>query len=239
MAVTASMLRKAQLICGILASLLYAGTDILAGILWEGYSFTDQAVSELSAIGAPTRPLVVPLYVAHDMLMIAFGSGVWRYSHKRAQRIVGGLLVLYAVIGLVGLPFPIHQRGAEATFTDTMHSALAGVTVLIILLAMAFGAYVYGKWFRFYSIGTLLILLVLGAALGFMGGAQVAEMEIIMPPRWFGLIERVDIYGFLLWVAVLAFVQLRVGDELTLNGGSDAQRDTSYFRTRYARELIS
>ena len=218
MVVTASMLRKVQFICGILASLLYAGTDILAGILWKGYSFTDQAVSELSAIGAPTRPLVVPLYVAHDMLMIAFGSGVWRYSHKRAQRVVGGLLVLYAVIGLVGLSFPIHQRGAEATFTDTMHSALAGVTVLIILLAMAFGAYVYGKRFRLYSIGTLLILLLLGAALGFMGGAQVAEKEIIMPPRWFGLIERIDIYGFLLWVTVLAIVQLRVEDELIFNG---------------------
>ena len=222
MAVTASMLRKAQLLCGILASLLYAGTDILAGMLWEGYSFADQAVSELSAIGAPTRPLVIPLYVAHDMLMIAFGLGVWRCSRKRAQRVIGGLLVGYTVVGMVGLLFPIHQRGAEATFTDTMHSALAGVTVLIILLAMGFGAIAYGKRFRFYSMGTLLTLLVLGAALGFMSGAQVAGQGIVMPPRWFGLIERVDIYGFLLWVAVLAVVQLRGGDGVRLNGVGDA-----------------
>jgi hypothetical protein len=63
---TARMLRNLLLICGILSSLLYVGTDILAGTLWEGYSFTSQAVSELSAIGAPTRPLVVPLYLAYD-----------------------------------------------------------------------------------------------------------------------------------------------------------------------------
>jgi len=48
-------LRKALLICGILSSPLYIGTEILAGMLWKGYSFTDQAVSELSAMDAPTR----------------------------------------------------------------------------------------------------------------------------------------------------------------------------------------
>jgi hypothetical membrane protein len=73
---TARMARNLLLICGILSSLLYVGTDILAGMLWEGYSFTHQAVSELSAIGAPTRPLVVPLYFVYDVLMIAFGLGV-------------------------------------------------------------------------------------------------------------------------------------------------------------------
>jgi len=126
------MKRNVLFFCGILSSLLYVVTDILAGMLWEGYSFIDHAVSELSAIGAPTRPLVVSLLLAHDALVIAFGLGVWRYGRKRPQRFVGGLLVGYAVVGLVGLPFPIHQRGAEATFTDTMHSALTGVTVLLI-----------------------------------------------------------------------------------------------------------
>ncbi len=205
----ASILRKALLFSGILSSLLYTATDILAGMLWEGYSFIDQAVSELSAIGAPTRPLVVPLYVAHDVLMIAFGLGVWGYSRKRAQRFVGGLLVGYSVVGFVGLLFPIHQRGVEATFTDTMHSVLAGVTVLLILLAMGFGAIAYGKRFRLYSIGTLLTLLVLGATLGFMGGTQIAAQGVIAPPQWFGLIERINIYGFMSWVVVLAIVLLR------------------------------
>ena len=62
--VETARIRRLLLICGILASLLWIGTDIVAGVLWEGYSFVDQAVSELSAIGAPTRPLVVPLLLA-------------------------------------------------------------------------------------------------------------------------------------------------------------------------------
>ena len=48
--------------CGVLASLLYLGTDILAGPLWEGYNFVHQAVSELSAVDAPTRSLTFALY---------------------------------------------------------------------------------------------------------------------------------------------------------------------------------
>jgi len=97
------MLRKTLLICGILSSLLYVGTDILAGTLWEGYSFISRSISELSAIGAPTRPIVVPLYLANDVLVIAFGLGVWGLAgQKRALRVTAGLLVGYAVIDLVG-----------------------------------------------------------------------------------------------------------------------------------------
>ncbi len=206
---TARMLRNLLLICGILSSLLYVGTDILAGTLWEGYSFTDQAVSELSAIGAPTRPLVVPLYLAYDVLMIAFGLGVWGYSRKRALRFTGGLLVGIGAVGLVGVPFPLHLGEAEATFTNTMHSIIAGVTVLLFLLAMGFGAFACGKRFRLYSIGTLLTLIVLGAVSGFMAGAQITVQGFTTPPQWFGAIERITIYGSTLWVVVLAIVLLR------------------------------
>jgi len=200
---TARMLRNLLPICGILSSLLYVGTDILAGMLWDGYSFTHQAVSELSAIGAPTRPLVVPLYLAYDVLMIAFGLGVWGYSRKLALRFTGVLLVGIGAVGLVGVPFPLQLGGAEATFTNTMHSILAGVSGLLFLLAMGFGAFAWGKRFRLYSIGTLLTLIVLGAVLGFMAGAQITVQGFTAPPQWFGLIERIDIYGSMLWVVVV------------------------------------
>lgn len=63
---TASTLLKVLLICGIVSSVLYVSTNILAGMLWEGYSFTSQVISELSAIGAPTRLLAIPFYVAYE-----------------------------------------------------------------------------------------------------------------------------------------------------------------------------
>ena len=53
------MLRKILLVCGILSSLLYVAIDALAALRYEDYhSYASQAISELGAIGAPTKPLV-------------------------------------------------------------------------------------------------------------------------------------------------------------------------------------
>src|SRR5918995_1832750 len=203
---TASKLRKVLLICGILASLLYVATDILAGMLWEGYSFSSQAISELSAIGAPTRPLVVTLGIIYDMLLIAFGLCVWvivggGQRRRGALRLIGGVLVVIGAIGFVWAPlFPMHLRGAEMTFTDTMHWAIAGMVVLLILVMITLGAIAYRRWFRLYSIGTLATLLLVGMWSIFVGGAQIAAQE---STPFFGVTERITVYGYLAWVAVL------------------------------------
>jgi hypothetical protein len=200
------MSRKALLICGILASLLYVGTDILAAMHYEGYRYTARAVSELSAIGSPTRSLVVPLFVTHGMLQLAFGLGVWMSAgRKRGLRITAGLLVGIGLVDLVAPYFPMHLRGTEGTLTDTMHLILTTVTVLLILLAVGFGATANGKWFRLYSIGTLVILIV-GGGLAGLDGARVAAN---LPTPWLGATERINIYGYMLWMAVLALVLWR------------------------------
>ena len=178
-------------------------------MLWEGYSFTSQAISELSAIGAPTRPFVVTLGIIYDVLLIAFGLCVWVIAagQRRALRLIGGLLVGIGAIGLVWTQFPMHLRGAEMTFTDTMHWTIAGVVVLLILLMIALGVIAYRKWFRLYSIGTLVTLLVVGMWSIFVGGAQIAAQQ---STPFFGVMERITVYGYLAWVAVLAIVLLRV-----------------------------
>ncbi len=127
---------RALLICGIVSSLLYVSMDILAGMFWEGYSFTSQTISELSAIGAPTRPQWVPLGFVYDALLIAFGLDVWIIDgdQRRALHLIGGLLIGIAAVGLVVTPLPTHMRGAEMTFTDTMHAVLFGVIVPLSIL---------------------------------------------------------------------------------------------------------
>jgi hypothetical protein len=206
---TSSKLRNVLLICGILASLLYVATDILAGMLWEGYRFSSQAISELSAIGAPTRPLVVTLGIIYDVLLMAFGLCVWVIAagKRRALRLIGGLLGGIGAIGFVWTQFPMHLRGAEMTFTDTMHWTIAGVVVLLILLMIAVGVIAYRNWFRLYSIGTLVTLLVVGMWSIFVGGAQIAAQQ---STPFFGVMERITVYGYLAWVAALAIVLLRV-----------------------------
>jgi hypothetical protein len=45
------MVRKVLLALGIVGPLFYVAIDILLATRWEGYSYTDQTVSELFAIG--------------------------------------------------------------------------------------------------------------------------------------------------------------------------------------------
>lgn len=201
------LLKKALLICGVISSLLYVGTDILAGTLYAGYSFTSQYISELFAIGAPTSGLVVPLFTVYDLLLVAFALGVWvSAGRNRALRVTALMVVGNAVNGLALWPFfPMHMRGVEATFTDTMHNTLAVVGVIFVLLALGFGAAAYRSWFRPYSFGTILILLVPGIV-AFSYGPQIGAN---MPTAWAGIAERISTYAYLLWVAVLAIVLLQ------------------------------
>jgi hypothetical membrane protein len=202
------MVRKILLICGTLSSILYVGTDILSAMQYEGYSYTSQAVSELSAIGAPTRPLIVSLMSIYGVLILAFALGIWGIDRrKRALRITAVLLVVYVVAGQVtSLFFPMHLRGDKKTISDTMHKILTGVTVLFILLSIGFGANANGKWFRFYSIVTILVLILFGV----WAGLDAPRIDAKLPTPWLGIKERINIYGYMLWVAVLAIILLQM-----------------------------
>ena len=206
---TRQKIRKVLLICGILSSLLYVGIDILASMQWEGYSYTSQSFSELVAIEAPTRPLMVfALAIPYNLLVMAFAAGVWASAgRKRSLRVTAGLLVAYTVAGIMGaLVFPMHSRGqAVMTLTDTMHIVSTSAGVLFMLLFIGFGAAASGKRFRFYSIVTIL-LLVLGGALAGLDGARMAAH---LPTPLMGLTERMNIYASMLWVLVLAIGLLR------------------------------
>src|SRR5580765_364664 len=70
------MLKRILLACGVLSSLLYVGIDALAALRYPEYhSYASQAISELGAVGAPTKELVDPLFIIYGVLLIAFGVG--------------------------------------------------------------------------------------------------------------------------------------------------------------------
>ena len=160
------MTRKILLVCGIVSSLLYVAMNVFVAMQWEGYSSASQTVSELSAIGAPTRPLWVLLGVAYTLLVTAFGWGVWA-SAVRTVPCASWEACSSPTESSASPGLPMHLREVLAagggTLTDTMHIVFAMVTVLLMLLAMGFGAAAFGKRFRVYSIATMVILLAFGA----------------------------------------------------------------------------
>jgi uncharacterized membrane protein SirB2 len=200
------VITKSLLICGIVSSVLYIGTDMLLAMTSHGYSYTGQAISELSAIGAPTRPAWLAMTFLYVPLLVAFGTGVLRSAgEKRSLRITGILIIVWGAVGLLWLPFPMHMRGAEFSITDTMHLVMSGVTVILITLFISFGSGARGKWFRLYSILTILAMWGFGAFVGM----QAPRVAAGLPTPWMGAMERVSVYSPMLWLIVLAAVLLR------------------------------
>ena len=87
----------------------------------------------------------------------------------------------------------------------SLHIACTALTVLLMLLAIGFGAAAMGRRFRTYSIATLLVHLVFGA----WAAAEGPRLARGGPTPWIGVTERINIGVFLLWVAVLAVALMR------------------------------
>lgn len=200
--------RKILLSFGILSSLVYVGMNIFVPMLYEGYDIGSQTVSELSAIGAPTRPIWIVLAIIFAGLAAAFGWGVWRFAgQNRPLRIAGFMLMLYVSLGLFWPP--MHQREVLAagggTLTDTLHIAFTFVTVPLMLLIIGFGAAAFGKMFRLYSILTIIALI----GFGILTGLAAPRMEQNLPTPWMGIWERISIGTYMVWQLVFAVILLR------------------------------
>jgi phosphotransferase system glucose/maltose/N-acetylglucosamine-specific IIC component len=202
--------RKLLLLCGILSSLLYIGINILVPMQWTSYSSVSQTVSELSAVGAPTRSLWLWASTPYTFLVIAFAWGVWKSAAgNRSLRVTGKLMIAYGLLGLIWPFAPMHLRetlaAGGATLSDTVHIALGAVTEILFLLALGFSAKALGKGFRFYSYATFAVLLCFGT-LTFIDAPKVAKNA---PTPLIGVWERINIGVFLLWIIVLALMLLR------------------------------
>ena len=209
--------RRWLLACGIAGAALYPLADIFATTRYPGFSYRDQAVSELFAIGAPTSELVVPLFSISSTLLLLFAFGIWMSANGR--RVVQWLAAMMALNALDALVlwnfFPMHMRGSQPTFTDTMHGLLAVDPFL--LTAVVLGAVAFGGAFRVYTVATIVFTSVL-AITGFSYATAVFANE---PTPWMGATERAAQYATNLWYAVFAVVLLR---EARSSGSSATSR---------------
>ena len=196
--------RVLLLVAGIAAAVVYVGTDLFAVARYPGFSFNDQAVSELFAIGAPTSGLVVPLFSVSSILVIGFSAGVAASAFgSRALRL---LALMLAASGLVGLAlwnaFPMHMRGAERSSTDTMHLILA--TNPFVWITLAIGMIAFRGWFRSISLATAIMVV----AFALYAFRFAPALDAGAPTPGLGLAERLAQYSYAAWQSLLALVLL-------------------------------
>lgn len=201
-------LEKSLLACGFLSSVLYLANNIITIFFYKGYNAMSQTVSELSAIGAPTRSLWISLNTFYTALVIAFGLGIWYSAGPlRSLRILSVMMISY-VIFCLSWP-PMHKREILAagggTLTDTLHIVWTFVTVILMLCIIGLASKLFGKGFRIYSMITIVILLGFGS----LTGLAAPQMEANLPTPWMGVWERICIGAYMLWIMVLALMLFR------------------------------
>jgi hypothetical protein len=202
--------RQALLACGIVYAVLYpVVNDAIAATLYDGYSRISQAVSELSATCARPRPFLMAVGPLFTLLQIGFGVGMWQSAHgKRAIRIAGALVVGHGAMSVLWVFAPMSQReviaaGGAAT-ADTVHLVLAAGTGLFVAAYVATFAFGFGWYFRAYSALTLATALAFGRL-----SAQVEQVEAGDPTPYMGLLERIGLGAWLLWMIVASVALIR------------------------------
>jgi hypothetical protein len=184
--------------------------DVIAAAHCPDYNRIDQAVSELSATGAPTRRFLVRMLPAFAGLAVAYGIGVCKAARgRRSLRAAGLVLLATGATNVAWLPLPMSARGAiargEASSSDTGHLILSGLTVAEILALLGAGSGAFGSLFRMYSLGSAAVVLLSGA----LTARQASHLANGQPTPGMGLYERISIGAWLQWMAVLATILLR------------------------------
>lgn len=193
---------KALVVAPIPAVAVYVIGDVLAGLLYDGYSFRDQWISELTAFGSPVRPPMVTVILVHGVLLLAFSIGLLEVAKRRsALWWIGALGVAGFVV--VGVPthtfWAMNSRGIQPGFNDTMHATLSFVFSVNVMATMVLSAVAYRGWFRLYAIASLAVVMVFGIA----SGTAIRGIDQDNTP-WAGAFERINAYTYFAWLVVLS-----------------------------------
>jgi len=222
-------MKKLLMLCGCSAVVIYIGTVILGGLLRPGYSHISMAISELVADGAPNRSLLSSLFLLYNALLTIFGIGLFLKVNGQSGRKLSGLvgslaLILVGMAGiLMELVFAQEPGGTATTFAGTLHFVMAGVASLGTMVAVLG----IGLWFRNipemknyvrYSIISVAIIFV-------SGGSSIPAMANHSP--LFGLIERITIGTFIVWMFVIGLKMFQWEEEMPAHMQFEVARSTS------------
>lgn len=186
---------------------VYAAGDVLSAFLYDGYSYLDQAISELSAFGSPVRPLMLTAILTQAVLLLAFSIGLLRVARGRSALWWIGAI---GVAGFVVVGIPTHtfwamsSRDVATGFNDTMHITLSMAFSVSVIATMALSAISYPGWFRLYALATLAVVVVFGMA----AGVAIRGIEQNDTP-FAGGFERINAYAYFAWLLVLAVMVTR------------------------------
>lgn len=155
--------------------MLYAGAAVVGGLTHPGYSHVSNAVSELTASGAPNQGPLIILFALTEVQKIMFGASVFIAVRglSRALAASAAAIVLIGLLGLSFARFPMDQIGAPPTPEGQMHIAIVSISALLAIATITLAGVGWrsvrnGEYLSRLSFVMLAIMLVSGLASAFI-----------------------------------------------------------------------
>ena len=169
---------------GVVALLSYTAAVVFSPLAYPDYNWMAQAVSDLSAEAAPSRQLWNRLAAPYNICSVVCAtSGALFVAQERVSS------RLFRV-GLVGYGmFPLADGGKDiASFQEVMHIAVTAAVVLLSIASLI-GLIVAGC--RDRRVRGIAVWAAVAFAMMLVGSIGTG----VMPPEYFGIVERFSVFA--------------------------------------------
>jgi len=196
-------------ICGLLGAvsfLSYLAAVVFSPLAYPGYNWMSQAVSDLSAVTAPSKELWNSLACLYGKcgIVSVMAVSVYAAETKCANRLTRAGIYVFALmnwISAVGYDlFPLSQAGTGmTTFSDIMHVYV--VTAGVVLSSIAALVMIIIGGFRKKTNTPLAVAAAIALAMMFAGAIGTNAV----PQEYFGIAERFSVFAATGFNAVLGY----------------------------------
>ena len=188
---------------GIIALLSYTAAVVFSPMAYPGYKWMEQAVSDLSAETAPSRMLWNRLAALYGICSVVCPTcvSICVSERKQLSKLFRTGIYLFTIMNWVSnigyKMFPLADSGKEiSSFQEVMHIV---VTTAVVLLSISSLVCLIIAGFRRGGIRNLGIRAAIALVMMFIGSAGTG----LVPPEYFGIVERFSVFAAVGFNAVL------------------------------------
>jgi hypothetical membrane protein len=188
-------------LAGVIGTIFYFLHVILGRLNYPGYNSLAQAVSDLTALNAPSRQIAQACTTVHGFFTVTACTLFCVFYQEKVNKVFRIGIYLFATmqwISAVGYTlFSLSESGYAGTFQDVMHMVVTALVVLLSIVSMIMIAVgcCKSKNYKQFGIFTIVILCIM--AIGSIATGAV-------PLAYFGVAERLSVYSVVIYTAVLS-----------------------------------
>lgn len=186
---------------GLLALVFYFLHIFLGVSRYPGYNWMEQAVSDLTAMDAPSFFIASGYSNLYGGLACICCIIVTVSIENKFNRIFRAGIYLYTImhsVSFIGYTmFPLSGKGFQGAFTDIMH--LYVVTLSVVLLSILSLILIFTGGIKHKQTKAVAVLALIALLVMFAGSIGTG----VVPKEYFGLMERLSLFSVVIFTAVL------------------------------------